>query len=103
MAPGVVSSGRPVSSCHAGEVWVKRNRSAFVPSVSITAVAAGRFTLGKGGEVEVDDGFEGGRRRAGAEAFGECREPIGIRCLKRQQLVDRIAPALRTACGFRPS
>ena len=56
--PGMVSSRRPLSSCHAGEVWVKRLPPTWFAFLLVAAVAAGWLALGQVGEVEIDDGLE---------------------------------------------
>jgi hypothetical protein len=45
---------------------------------SIAPVAARRFDVGKGREVDIDDGFERVRCRAVLEAVWECCEPVGV-------------------------
>ena len=63
----------------------------------VTAVASGRLDIGEGNEVEIDDGLKRVGRRAVAQAVGQCREPIGIFGLQRQQFDDCVTPTLGAA------
>ena len=66
---------------------------------SITPVAARRFDVSKGREINIDD-----RCRAVLEALWECCEPVGVLSLQSEQYADGIAPTLwaATAVGRRP-
>jgi hypothetical protein len=79
IAPRVVSSRRPVSSCHSGGVGVKRRHSAVVNSLRlVTAIASRRFDLGEHCQVEIDDGFERLSGGTFPQAVGQPRKPFGI-------------------------
>ena len=71
---------------------------------SITPVAARRFDVSKGREINIDDRFEYVRCRAVLEALWECCEPVGVLSLQSEQYADGIAPTLwaATAVGRRP-
>ncbi|HVC19322.1 MAG TPA: hypothetical protein VNE16_04525, partial [Vicinamibacterales bacterium] len=64
---------------------------------SITPVAAWRFDVSKGCEVDIDDGFERVRCRAVLEAVWECCEPVGVLSLQCEQYADGVTPTLRAA------
>ena len=68
---------------------------------SVTAISAWHLDVGRGEEVEIDDGFERLDRWAVVQAAGQCREPVGILGLWRQQFCDSISPTLRTAVSIR--
>jgi hypothetical protein len=51
----------------------------------------------KGRQVEIDDGFERVGCRAALKAIGECREPVGVPGLQREQCADGVTPTLRAA------
>jgi len=53
--------------------------------LSITAVAAGRFDVGEVIKVETGNSFERLRSSAVVQAVGQCRKPVGIVGLQRQQ------------------
>jgi hypothetical protein len=57
---------------------------------SITPVAAWRFDVSKGRQVDIDDGFERARCRAVLETVWECCEPV-----------RRTQPAVRAMCRRR--
>ena len=84
MAPRVVLSRRLFWSCHAGEVWVKRQRLLLSAIFSITAIATGWLAVGDGDEVKIDDGFQRLGRRAVAQPLGQSREPIRVGGLERE-------------------
>ena len=93
----MVLSREPLSSCHAGEVRVKRSPPAWSHWLLVAAVAAGWLALGEVGKVEADDGFERLGRSAVAQAVRKYRKPVGIRCLEVQQFFDCVMPALWAA------
>lgn len=67
---------------------------------SITPVAARRFEVGKGREVDIDDGFERVCCRAVLEAVWECCEPVGVLNLQCEQCAGGATPTLRAATSI---
>ena len=67
---------------------------------SIAAVAAWQLDFSKGRQVEINDGFEGGRRRAVLEAVWKCCEPVSVLGLQRKQCADGVTPTLRAAASI---
>jgi hypothetical protein len=63
----------------------------------IAPVTAWQLNVSKGRQVKIDDGFERVGCRAAMEAIGECREPVGVPSLQREQCADGVTPTLRAA------
>ena len=66
----------------------------------ITPVTTWRLNVSKGRQVEIDDGFERVGCRAALKAIGECREPVGVPSLQREQCADGVTPTLRAAASI---
>ena len=66
----------------------------------VATVSTGWFTLRQVGEVEIDNGLERLGRSAGAQAIRQCCEPVGVRRLQVQQLLNRVTPTLRPTAAI---